>query len=175
MRRWAFASLFLFTFAIPRAASTGTPQDKKGAPINIEYHGQSFYILTTSKDTRIAFDPHTIPQYGRTEVLPKVDVICISHNHNDHTRTVAFQDYQKTKVLRGLKTESLKARLGPWSTETVKDATIRTVGVYHDDTEGLQALARTPSSSSRWTAGRSLSGGPGPSVNAGPAQTHRQG
>ncbi len=136
MRRWAFALLFLFAFTI-LGASTGTTGDKAGAPIDIEYHGQSFFILTTSKGTRIAFDPHTIPQYERTKILPKVDVICISHNHNDHTRTVAFEDYQKTKVLRGLKSESLKA---DWAVvnEQIKDAKIRTVGVYHDDTEGLQ-------------------------------------
>jgi L-ascorbate metabolism protein UlaG (beta-lactamase superfamily) len=135
MPRWPFAFLFLFGFAI-LGPSTGLTQDKKWAPISIEYHGQSFFILTTSKDTRIAFDPHTIEQYGRNEVLPKVDVICISHNHNDHTRTVAFDDYKKTKVLRGLKSESLKA---DWAVvdETVKDAKIRTVGVYHDEQEGL--------------------------------------
>lgn len=135
MRRWAFAFFFIFGFAI-FGVSSGRPQEKTGAPIDIEYHGQSFYILTTSTGTRIAFDPHTIPAYDRREVLPKVDVICISHNHNDHTRTVAFEDYKKTKVLRGLKSESLKA---DWATvdETVKDAKIRTVGVYHDDAEGL--------------------------------------
>jgi L-ascorbate metabolism protein UlaG (beta-lactamase superfamily) len=136
MFRWTFAVLFLLGFAL-FGASIGVSGDKKGAPINIEYHGQSFFILTTSKGTRIAFDPHTIPNYGRTQVLPKVDVICISHNHNDHTRTVAFEDFEKTKTLRGLKSESLKADWAVIDT-TVKDAKIRTVGVYHDDTEGLQ-------------------------------------
>jgi L-ascorbate metabolism protein UlaG (beta-lactamase superfamily) len=131
MQRWVFAVLALCVFS-----SLASAQDK-GAPIGIEYFGQSFFILTTSKGTRIAFDPHTIPEYERREVLPKVDVICISHNHNDHTRTVSFEDYKKTKTLRGLKSESLKA---DWSTinETVKDAKIRNVGVYHDTNEGIE-------------------------------------
>lgn len=130
MRR-AFALLL----ALGLASSFAYPQEKD-APIDIEYHGQSFFILTTSKGTRIAFDPHTIPAYERRFVLPKVDVICISHNHNDHTRTVAFEDFEKTKVLRGLKSESIKA---DWAVvnETIKDAKIRNVGVYHDDQEGL--------------------------------------
>jgi L-ascorbate metabolism protein UlaG (beta-lactamase superfamily) len=117
-------------------ASTGSTGEK-GAPVTIEYHGQSFFVLTTSKGTRIAFDPHTIPEYEQREQLPKVDVICISHNHNDHIRVEAFKDYKTTKVLRGLKSPSIKA---DWASvdETVKDAKIRTVGVYHDDTEGLE-------------------------------------
>ena len=42
-----------------------------------------------------------------------------------------------TKIIRGLKSPSIKA---DWATvdETVKDVKIRIVGVYHDDTEGLQ-------------------------------------
>lgn len=135
MRRCAFAIVGLFGLTI-LAPSVGQSQDKD-APIDIEYHGQSFFILTTSKGTRIAFDPHTIPAYERMEVLPKVDVICISHNHNDHTRTVSFKDFQKTKVLRGLASESLKAT---WAVvdEKVKDARIYNVPTYHDNSEGLE-------------------------------------
>src|ERR1041385_7838369 len=70
MRCWAFVAVVFLLFA-----TVAHPQDK-GAPISIEYHGQSFFIMTTSKGTRIAFDPHTIPEYDRTEILPKVDVIC---------------------------------------------------------------------------------------------------
>jgi len=69
--------------------------------------------------------------------LPKVDVICISHNHNDHTRAVAFKDFEKTKVLRGLKSEKLKS---DWAVvdEKVKDARIYNVATYHDNSEGLE-------------------------------------
>ncbi len=132
MRRWAIVIVFLAFLSV----STGITGEKQ-APITIEYHGQSFFILTTSKGTRIAFDPHTIPEYEQREQFPKVDVICISHNHNDHIRVEAFKDYKTTKVIRGLKSPSIKA---DWASvdETVKDAKIRTVGVYHDNSEGLE-------------------------------------
>jgi L-ascorbate metabolism protein UlaG (beta-lactamase superfamily) len=136
MRRWAIAVVFLLGLAF-LAASTGSTGEKK-MPISLEYFGQSFFILTTSKGTRIAFDPHTIPDYfeGRPYV-PRVDAVCISHNHNDHIRVEVFKDLKETKIIRGLKSASIKA---DWATvdETFKDAKIRTVGVYHDDTEGLQ-------------------------------------
>lgn len=135
MKCRAMAYFFTLTMCL-LVPGFGAAQDK-GAAIDIEYHGQSFFILTSSKGTRIAFDPHTIPAYARREQLPRVDAICISHNHNDHTRVEAFEDIKKTKVLRGLKSLSLKA---DWSVidETIKDdVKIRTVGVYHDDQEGL--------------------------------------
>lgn len=137
MRRWAIALLCLLGLAFA-SASTGVSGEKKDAPVSIEYFGQSFFILTTSKGTRIAFDPHTIPEYfdGRPRVA-HVDAVCISHNHNDHTRVEVFEDMKNTKVIRGLKSASIKA---DWATvdETVKDVKIRNVGVYHDDAEGLQ-------------------------------------
>lgn len=141
MRRWFIAFAILLGAAY-FGASTGITQDTPGAPISIEYHGQSFYILTSSKGTRIAFDPHTIPDYYPDRVVypKKVDAVCISHNHNDHTRVEALEAREKgtkLKVLRGLKTPGLKS---DWAIldETVADVKIRTVGVYHDDKEGFE-------------------------------------
>ena len=137
MLRMAFAlSIVLVITVLGVSTAISGGEKAADAPISIEYHGQSFYILTTSKGTRIAFDPHTIPEYPRPDVLPKADVICISHNHNDHTRVEAIDNHKTAKVLRGLKTLSLKS---DWSIfeETIKDVKIKTVGVYHDDAEGL--------------------------------------
>ncbi|HZZ78159.1 MAG TPA: MBL fold metallo-hydrolase [Gemmataceae bacterium] len=139
MRRLALAVLLLGSTFFAVSSGYG---GEKAAPINIEYHGQSFFIVTSSKGTRLAFDPHTIPAYfdGRPQ-LPSVDVVCISHNHPDHIRVEVFKDpekgKEKPKVLRGLKSASTKA---DWATvnETVKDFKIRNVGVFHDDSEGLQ-------------------------------------
>jgi L-ascorbate metabolism protein UlaG (beta-lactamase superfamily) len=117
-------------------ASLGISQEKKEAkPLSISYHGNSFYILTTSKGTRIAFDPHMIADYGQPRGL-EADVILISHNHNDHTRVDALENHMKAKVIRGLKSPSLKA---DWASvdETINDVKIKSVGVYHDDAEGL--------------------------------------
>ena len=90
MRRWPIAIFGVIAALILGAASVRS-QDK-AAPISIEYHGQSFYIITTSKGTRVAIDPHTIPNYPRPEEWHKADIVCITHNHNDHTRIEAFGD-----------------------------------------------------------------------------------
>ncbi len=140
MRRWAIAVVLLLGLAFLGVSSgvSGEKGDKKAAPVSLEYFGQSFFILTTSKGTRIAFDPHTIPDYfeGR-KFVPRVDAVCISHNHNDHIRVEVFENLKNTKVIRGLKSASIKA---DWAKveETVKDMKIRNVGVWHDETEGLQ-------------------------------------
>jgi L-ascorbate metabolism protein UlaG (beta-lactamase superfamily) len=144
MRRAAFAIaiLLICTFV---GLSTSTGGDKKG-PLSITNFGQSFFIVTTSKDKRIAFDPHGIPAYDRDEA-PKceADIVCISHNHNDHTRVQVLNnvDTEKKekkrdlKIFRGLKGMSLKG--GDWNpvNEEIGDIKIRNVGVFHDEQEGL--------------------------------------
>ena len=138
MRRWAIAVLFLLGLAW-FGVSAGRGNDKPAGPVTIEYHGQSLFIITTSKGKRIAFDPHAIPAYyptGRIE-LKKADIICISHNHTDHIRTEIFEKTKGLRILQGLKTASLKA---DWSVidETIDDIKIKTVGTYHDTREGFE-------------------------------------
>jgi len=116
----------------------GTAQEKKaGGGFTLSFFGQSFYVLTTPNGKRIAFDPHTIPDYERVD--PKdisADIITISHNHNDHTQKTAIGNAKDAKVLTGLKGPNLKAN---WNTvdEEIDGIKIRSVGVYHDDQEGL--------------------------------------
>src|SRR5436309_390176 len=99
MRRWAMASLIMLGLAL--AGATGTSGEKgKDAPITISYHGQSFFILTTSKGKKIAFDPHFITQYGktadeRTEEGLTANIALISHNHNDHTRVQVLENFRE--------------------------------------------------------------------------------
>jgi L-ascorbate metabolism protein UlaG (beta-lactamase superfamily) len=137
MRRLACTGLLAMAvgiFTLP----LGSAQEKKAAGgISVTYFGQSFFILTTPKGKKIAFDPHTIPDYERVD--PKdihADVITISHNHNDHTGKQAIGNFKDAKVLTGLKGPSLKAN---WNTvnEDFDGIKIRSVGVYHDDQEGL--------------------------------------
>lgn len=135
MRRWAFASLVILGLC-GIGVSVGVGKDKP-APLTLEHHGQSFYILTTSKGKRIAFDPHFIEVYQRNDLARfKADIVCLSHNHNDHVQVGVFEEPKKVKVIRGLKGAALKA---DWATvdETIDDIRIRTVGVYHDDMEGF--------------------------------------
>jgi L-ascorbate metabolism protein UlaG (beta-lactamase superfamily) len=136
MRRSAIA-----VFLILCLCGVGATQDKdKAGPVTIEYNGQSFFIVTTSKQKRIAFDPHFIEAYYPFQRQKfKADYVTISHNHNDHVQVGVFNmEDIKPKVLRGLKGASLKA---DWATvdETFeKDGIkIKSVGVYHDDQEGF--------------------------------------
>ncbi|MBM3993374.1 MAG: MBL fold metallo-hydrolase [Planctomycetes bacterium] len=141
MRSVALAILVAFGLTTV-GASIGAAQ---AMPVKIEYWGQSFFILTTSKGVRVAFDPHAIPAYFRDpdsiaeDELKTADICTISHNHNDHIRTQIFKKEKgkpPLEVLRGLKGQNLKADWNVFE-KTVGDIKFRTVPTYHDDMEGL--------------------------------------
>ncbi|MBI1831963.1 MAG: MBL fold metallo-hydrolase [Planctomycetes bacterium] len=135
------ALALLVVLGLSTAASQSVGQDK---PVKIEYWGQSFYILTTSKGVRVAFDPHAIPAYFRRpdvieeDELKTADIVTISHNHNDHIRTQIFKKNQNgIEVIRGLKGQNIKADWNIFE-KTVGDIKFRTVPTYHDGMEGLE-------------------------------------
>lgn len=99
----------------------------------LHWHGQSFFDLETSAGTKVVFDPHAIEVFGRNVL--KADLICISHFHDDHTQIGVIQNYDKAKVLRGLKTDGKKVDWNPID-EKFKDIRVRNVGVYHDEVMG---------------------------------------
>jgi L-ascorbate metabolism protein UlaG (beta-lactamase superfamily) len=101
----------------------------------LRWHGHSYFDLTTSKGTRIVFDPHAIEGYGRQSV--PADLVLISHFHNDHSQLGVLENAGKFKVLEGLKQTGNKVE---WNLldEKFRDVRIRTVGVYHDNNQGLE-------------------------------------
>jgi L-ascorbate metabolism protein UlaG (beta-lactamase superfamily) len=101
----------------------------------LRWYGQSMFCLETSKGTKIVFDPHAIEAYGRN--MLKADVILLSHFHNDHTQVAVVENFQKAKIITGLKGTPKKIE---WNIvdEKVKDVRIRSVGVYHDDSGGME-------------------------------------
>jgi L-ascorbate metabolism protein UlaG (beta-lactamase superfamily) len=111
-------------------------------PLVVTWHGHSFFTVKSSKGTIVAFDPHAIQQYGRTEGL-KADIILISHNHNDHTQIGVFEGIEEAlknktvRIITGLKGPSIKA---DWATidEQIKDVHIRNIPTYHDGIEGMK-------------------------------------
>ena len=142
MKRWGIVGLMLMLalgIAAPgRSQAQGEPKgEAKWQPITVAFHGHSFFVLQSSKGTRVAIDPHAIIEYGRNPGL-KADIILISHNHNDHIRTDVIENAKDAKIIRGLKGAGLKS---DWNIveETVKDVSIRTVGLYHDDTQGMKS------------------------------------
>ncbi len=116
----------------------GAAQEKPAPAVQVTWHGQSFFTVKSSQGTVVAFDPHLIEQYGRPMGL-RADIILVSHNHKDHTQVAALDNGRDkdVRILSGLKGAGLKA---DWNDvdEKVKNVTIRNVGTYHDDTEGMQ-------------------------------------
>ena len=105
--------------------------------VTIRWFGHSFFQIESSQGTRIALDPHAIDAYGRKSVA--ADVVTVSHFHNDHTQLDSILNKEKAKVLLGLKADERTKRVD-WNPIDVKfrDVHIRTVGVYHDSTQGME-------------------------------------
>jgi L-ascorbate metabolism protein UlaG (beta-lactamase superfamily) len=128
------------------AGSFSAAQEKKGklpkAPpadgkAHITWFGQSFFIITSSKGSRLAIDPHAIPEYGRFLGL-RADAVLFSHLHNDHTQQEVLENYKDKdfKVIPGLVGKGRPE----WNIVDLKfkDFRIRSVGLYHDDVEGMK-------------------------------------
>ncbi|MCI0684895.1 MAG: MBL fold metallo-hydrolase [Gemmataceae bacterium] len=132
--------LFLLSvlFVFPWTSAAQDDKDKPLPPVQVTWHGQSFFTVKSGQGTVVAFDPHLIEQYGRPQGI-RADIILTSHNHNDHTQVSAIDNFRdkNVRVIAGLKGAGFKAT---WSNvnEKIKDVAIRNVGSYHDDTEGMQ-------------------------------------
>ncbi len=125
-------------------APAGLSQDKQPAkPVQITWHGQSFFEIRSSQGTNIVIDPHAIEAYGRVQGV-KADIVLVSHFHNDHTQIGVIENVNE-KTLQD-KSVVLITGLKPggkrpdWNLvdERIKDVRIRSVGVYHDDVEGMK-------------------------------------
>jgi L-ascorbate metabolism protein UlaG (beta-lactamase superfamily) len=119
----------VLAFAVPVAMlAAGTPPAAK-----LTWYGQSCFLLESAGGTRVVMDP--IPA-GLGYTLPtdlKADAVTVSHEHGDHNNIPLVQG--KPRVLRGL-TADKKG----WVKidEKVKDVTIRSLGVYHDEEKGAK-------------------------------------
>jgi L-ascorbate metabolism protein UlaG (beta-lactamase superfamily) len=113
----------------PLAAADPAPE------VTLRWYGQSFFQLTTSKGTRVVFDPHAIDAYGRPKV--DADLVLISHQHNDHTQVGELANQGKFKVIPGLVGTGRKQN---WNKvdETFRDIHVRAVPTYHDNSEGME-------------------------------------
>jgi L-ascorbate metabolism protein UlaG (beta-lactamase superfamily) len=130
-----FRSLAAVAAALVLATQAPAADAKK---LNIRWHGQAFFEIQSSKGVRIAIDPHAIDQFGIKELKP-VDFICISHNHNDHTQVGVIQKGKDTKTFRGLLDKKGDGKRVEWNEidQKIKGVHVQTVGVYHDDMQGL--------------------------------------
>src|SRR5580658_1687708 len=90
----------------------------KPGPVQISWHGQSFFTITSSQGTVIVTDPHQITEYGRPvdKNAIKANILTMSHNHSDHTQLKAIENYdekdeKKLKIFKGLK----PGKRGDWN------------------------------------------------------------
>jgi L-ascorbate metabolism protein UlaG (beta-lactamase superfamily) len=119
--------------ALALAVSPAAAQDAK--KVKLRWYGQSFFQLETSAGTKVVFDPHAIPEYGRH--LVSADLVLVSHEHTDHNQVEILENAMKAKLIRGLK---LKGKNLVWNLidEKFKDVSVHSVGTYHDKAEGME-------------------------------------
>jgi L-ascorbate metabolism protein UlaG (beta-lactamase superfamily) len=97
----------------------------------LTWYGQSCFLLESADGTRILMDPVA----SNLGYLPPADLhadaVTISHDHPDHNNLALLQG--KPRVFRGL-TADKKG----WVkiVDKVRDITVRSVGVYHDQKRG---------------------------------------
>lgn len=102
----------------------------------LRWFGQSFFQLETPNGKKIVFDPHNIPEFGRSIV--RADIILQSHLHSDHTQITAIEDHKAARIFSGLKAGKSN-RPAEWNlvNEQVGKVRVRTVPTYHDTEEGM--------------------------------------
>jgi L-ascorbate metabolism protein UlaG (beta-lactamase superfamily) len=104
----------------------------------LTWYGQSCFMLESANGTRILMDPVAANMGYLPPADLHADAITISHDHPDHSNLALLQG--KPRVLRGL-TPDKKG----WVRieDRVKDITVRSVGVYHDNKRGADAGLNT--------------------------------
>src|SRR6266852_5073314 len=93
-RHFLFLALLAGSFFVTARASAA-PE------LTLRWFGQSFFVLESTKGTRIAFDPHAIEAFGRHDV--SADLVLMSHLHDDHTQIGVISNGAKAKVVQGLR------------------------------------------------------------------------
>lgn len=106
-----------------------TAEDEvKHREVKLQFLGHSCFLIEVD-DFRILTDPYS-PDIGYGTLNLKVDLITVSHEHNDHNYTEASPEAQ---VLRGLTPDALG-----WEdiSFSVGDINISTLATYHDGSAG---------------------------------------
>ncbi len=131
-RKLIFLAAALLTLA-SAAVVVRTARGAAGPVGQLTWYGHSCFLLESAGGARIVLDPLSA---GLGYALPSgltADAVTISHEHSDHNNVSLLTN--KPRILRGL-TADKKGWMRV--SEKVKDVTIRSVGVYHDDAKGTQ-------------------------------------
>jgi len=116
--------------AAPTPPPTVTPPTlSNDTTITLTWWGQSTFVFKTSTGLNALLDP-TGPGTGyKIPTLDGIDLVTTSHEHSDHNAVNLAAG--SPLVLKGLAGNN-------WAKidQTVKGVRVRTVGVYHDDSQG---------------------------------------
>lgn len=130
----------LLTSLVAALLVVGAAPAADAKKVTLRWYGQSFFDLESSQGTHIVFDPHAIEAYGRVTV--NADLILVSHFHDDHTQVRVVQNYEKAKVLPGLKGNGKRVDWNivdeKYSFKKGEDIRVRSVGTYHDTMQGME-------------------------------------
>ncbi|MBN1375104.1 MAG: MBL fold metallo-hydrolase [Dehalococcoidia bacterium] len=98
--------------------------------MKIKWIGHSCFLITSDKGVKILTDPfHRDTSLSYPRVTGSVDIITVSHEHNDHNDVDAVLG--RPAVLKGA------------AQKTMQDIVIRTVGSYHDENKGKERGSNT--------------------------------
>jgi L-ascorbate metabolism protein UlaG (beta-lactamase superfamily) len=113
----------------PRVPPTATSASTAAAGVTLTWFGQSMFTMKVANGPTIMMDPVAASVGYKVAPIVGVDVVTVTHEHSDHNNVALAQG--SPKILRGL------AGID-WAKvdETFQGVRIRTVNLYHDDTQG---------------------------------------
>ncbi len=111
------------------SAPTATAAPTAAAGITLTWFGQSMFTMKVANGPMIMMDPVGASVGYKVAPVAGVDVVTITHEHPDHNNVALAQG--SPKILRGLAGND-------WAKvdETIQGVRIRTVNLYHDDSQG---------------------------------------
>ncbi len=134
--------LALVVLAMPPAAQEKKgkdKQEKKKPALTVQYLAHAMFQVTSSKGTKIVFDPHMIDEYGAEKQSVEADIVIVSHNHNDHSQVkTRIKPRPKMQTLVGVQGGEKMQRWTLVKKKKIKDVQIDMVATYHDEVEGRE-------------------------------------
>ncbi len=128
-------------FAAIAALTLGTSMaDAADKPTKVRWFGQSLIQIESAAGKKIVFDPHLIPIFGNDK--PEADLVCITHEHDDHNQVAILPKNDKRLERHGLKPANKQKTIFEWNKIDEKidglGVTIKTFGTYHDERDGKE-------------------------------------
>ena len=117
------------TAAPTLTATLAPPALATGATITLTWWGQATFVLKTSTGLDVLLDPTGSGTGYKIPTLDGIDLVTTSHEHSDHNAVNLAAG--SPLVLKGLAGND-------WAKidQTVQGVRVRTVGTYHDDSQG---------------------------------------